>query len=149
MPCMAPRSEEISPSIVERERALLVRLLARLDLGLGHLGLEEAPRALDRIHTGPRRARMRGLAAHRHDGVHPALDVIGWRHQVSHRFHGVLTARLGPASVGMGGASGLTARQHDRLVTVGMVPSRPETGYGYIVPGPPLDEAASSVARFS
>ena len=33
-----------------------------------------------------------------------------------------------------------TARRHDRLVTVGMVPSRPETGYGYIVPGAPLDE---------
>jgi mannose-1-phosphate guanylyltransferase len=42
-----------------------------------------------------------------------------------------------------------TARRHDRLVTVGMVPSRPETGYGYIVPGPPLDDTASSVARFS
>jgi mannose-1-phosphate guanylyltransferase len=42
-----------------------------------------------------------------------------------------------------------TARRHDRLVTVGMVPSRPETGYGYIVPGPPLDGNASSVARFS
>jgi mannose-1-phosphate guanylyltransferase len=42
-----------------------------------------------------------------------------------------------------------TARRHDRLVTVGMVPSRPETGYGYIVPGPPLDEMAHSVARFS
>jgi mannose-1-phosphate guanylyltransferase len=42
-----------------------------------------------------------------------------------------------------------TARRHDRLVTVGMVPSRPETGYGYIVPGPPLDGAAHSVSRFS
>ena len=42
-----------------------------------------------------------------------------------------------------------TARRHDRLVTVGMVPSRPETGYGYIVPGPPLDDASRSVARFS
>jgi mannose-1-phosphate guanylyltransferase len=42
-----------------------------------------------------------------------------------------------------------TARRHDCLVTVGMVPSRPETGYGYIVPGPPLDEMARSVARFS
>ncbi len=41
------------------------------------------------------------------------------------------------------------ARGHDRLVTVGIVPSRPETGYGYIVPGPPLDESARSVARFS
>ncbi len=41
-----------------------------------------------------------------------------------------------------------TARAHDRLVTVGMVPSRPETGYGYIVPGGPLDAEASNVARF-
>jgi mannose-1-phosphate guanylyltransferase len=41
-----------------------------------------------------------------------------------------------------------TAVAHDRLVTVGMIPSRPETGYGYIVPGKPLDESARSVARF-
>jgi mannose-1-phosphate guanylyltransferase len=41
-----------------------------------------------------------------------------------------------------------SARQHDRLVTVGMVPSRPETGYGYIVPGPELDGTARRVARF-
>jgi mannose-1-phosphate guanylyltransferase len=42
-----------------------------------------------------------------------------------------------------------TARTHDRLVTVGVVPSRPETGYGYIVPGAPLDDSARTVARFS
>jgi len=41
-----------------------------------------------------------------------------------------------------------SARLHDRLVTVGMVPSRPETGYGYIVPGPELDGTARRVARF-
>lgn len=41
------------------------------------------------------------------------------------------------------------ARTHDRLVTVGVVPSRPETGYGYIVPGAPLDAGARTVARFS
>lgn len=41
------------------------------------------------------------------------------------------------------------ARKHDRLVTVGVVPSRPETGYGYIVPGGALDGAARTVARFS
>lgn len=40
------------------------------------------------------------------------------------------------------------ARTHDRLVTVGMVPSRPETGYGYIVPGAPLEEGVRNVARF-
>jgi mannose-1-phosphate guanylyltransferase len=42
-----------------------------------------------------------------------------------------------------------TARQHDRLVTVGVVPSRPETGYGYIVPGAPLGDGVRMVARFS
>ena len=42
-----------------------------------------------------------------------------------------------------------TARRYDRLVTVGVVPSRPETGYGYIVPGPSLGEGARMVARFS
>jgi mannose-1-phosphate guanylyltransferase len=42
-----------------------------------------------------------------------------------------------------------TARLFERLVTVGVVPSRPETGYGYIVPGPPLGDGARMVARFS
>ncbi|NNG16338.1 MAG: mannose-1-phosphate guanylyltransferase [Gemmatimonadales bacterium] len=42
-----------------------------------------------------------------------------------------------------------TARKYDCLVTVGIVPSRPETGYGYIVPGPELDPTAKKVARFS
>ncbi len=40
------------------------------------------------------------------------------------------------------------ARQHDRLITVGIVPSRPDTGYGYIIPGDPLDQGARTVARF-
>lgn len=41
------------------------------------------------------------------------------------------------------------ATANDRLVTVGIVPSRPETGYGYIVPGGTLDAGARTVARFS
>lgn len=41
-----------------------------------------------------------------------------------------------------------TANRHHRLVTVGMVPSRPETGFGYVVPGAPLDGAARAVSRF-
>lgn len=41
------------------------------------------------------------------------------------------------------------ARRHERLVTVGIVPSRPETGYGYIVPGAPLEDGAHTVARFT
>ncbi len=42
-----------------------------------------------------------------------------------------------------------TARRHGRLVTVGILPSRPETGFGYIVAGPPLDDIARSVTRFT
>jgi mannose-1-phosphate guanylyltransferase len=42
-----------------------------------------------------------------------------------------------------------TARRHDRLVTVGIVPSRPDTGYGYIVPGTALDAGSRTVARFT
>lgn len=41
-----------------------------------------------------------------------------------------------------------TAVRHGRLVTVGIVPSRPETGFGYIVPGERLDSAARTVGRF-
>ncbi len=41
------------------------------------------------------------------------------------------------------------ARAHDRLVTVGMEPNRPETGYGYIVRGARLSADAWNVARFS
>ena len=39
------------------------------------------------------------------------------------------------------------AERSARLVTVGVVPTRPETGYGYIVPGAPLD-GGFAVARF-
>jgi mannose-1-phosphate guanylyltransferase len=42
-----------------------------------------------------------------------------------------------------------TAARHGRLVTVGIVPSRPDTGYGYIVPGAPLDNVGRGVLRFS
>lgn len=42
-----------------------------------------------------------------------------------------------------------TAAEHDVIVTVGIVPSRPETGYGYIVPGKELDGSARQVARFT
>jgi len=40
-----------------------------------------------------------------------------------------------------------TAEEHDVLVTVGVKPTRNETGYGYIIPGGPLG-AARSVRRF-
>jgi mannose-1-phosphate guanylyltransferase len=42
-----------------------------------------------------------------------------------------------------------TAIRHRRLVTVGIVPSRPDTGFGYIVPGNSLDDIARTVSRFT
>jgi mannose-1-phosphate guanylyltransferase len=41
------------------------------------------------------------------------------------------------------------AESQDLLVTVGIVPSRPDVGYGYIEPGEPLDRDARRVARFT
>ena len=41
------------------------------------------------------------------------------------------------------------ATHHDALVAVGIVPSRPEEGFGYIEPGGALDEDVRSVARFT
>jgi len=40
------------------------------------------------------------------------------------------------------------ARQHDVLVTVGIEPTRPDTGYGYIVPGSDLGGDARRVHAF-
>lgn len=40
------------------------------------------------------------------------------------------------------------ARRHDTLATVGIVPTEPNPGLGYIEPGPALDAGAWRVARF-
>lgn len=40
------------------------------------------------------------------------------------------------------------ARTHDALVTVGIVPARVETGYGYVVPGEALGPGVHRVAEF-
>ena len=40
------------------------------------------------------------------------------------------------------------AEAHDGLVTVGVVPSRPDPGFGYIEPGDPLASGVRRVARF-
>lgn len=40
------------------------------------------------------------------------------------------------------------AAEHDLLCTVGMAPSRPETGFGYIVPGDVIGRGTSRVQRF-
>jgi mannose-1-phosphate guanylyltransferase len=44
--------------------------------------------------------------------------------------------------------AGALAVKHSSLVTVGVVPSRPDTGFGYIVPGSPLGDGAFRVDRF-
>jgi mannose-1-phosphate guanylyltransferase len=41
-----------------------------------------------------------------------------------------------------------TAKSHQSLVLLGVVPTRPETGYGYILPGDPLGGGAWQVKRF-
>jgi mannose-1-phosphate guanylyltransferase len=40
------------------------------------------------------------------------------------------------------------AERHAVLVTVGVVPTRPDSGFGYIQPGKPLDDGVRRVARF-
>ncbi len=40
------------------------------------------------------------------------------------------------------------AEEYDVLATIGIVPTRPDIGYGYIVPGTPLSETAANVDRF-
>ena len=40
------------------------------------------------------------------------------------------------------------AERHGVLVTVGVVPTRPDPGFGYIQPGQPLDDGVRRVARF-
>lgn len=62
--------------------------------------------------------------------------------------HADWSVRDASAFVAAAGSALDTACRHKRLVTVGMVPSRPETGFGYIVPGDRLDTAARAVERF-
>ena len=86
--------------------------------------------------TGPG-AGVGDLEAHRRDPEAAVLSMhadwwIGGTRRV--RRHGAIALRA--------------ARTHDRLITVGMVPSRPETGYGYIVPGQHSTETPRTVARF-
>jgi mannose-1-phosphate guanylyltransferase len=40
------------------------------------------------------------------------------------------------------------AERHSVLVTVGVIPTRPDPGFGYIQPGQPLDDGVRRVARF-
>lgn len=62
--------------------------------------------------------------------------------------HADWTVRDAAAFVATAATALHTAERHRVLVTVGIVPSRPETGFGYIMPGERLDGAARRVERF-
>jgi mannose-1-phosphate guanylyltransferase len=46
-------------------------------------------------------------------------------------------------------AAALVATTHRSLVTVGIVPTRPDPGFGYIEPGPEVEKGVRRVARFA
>jgi mannose-1-phosphate guanylyltransferase len=124
---------------IPRERTLVVAGAAIAPLLIDRLGLDPAnvlvePRAAS---TGPALVWATAEAARRD----PAAAVLAlhcdWAVGDTGAF--VVTAQ----------AALTAARTHDRLITVGIVPSRPETGYGYIVPGTPMGESVRTVARFA
>ena len=114
-------------------------------------GAALAPLLTERLGIDPRNVLVEPRAA----STGPALVWATW--EARRRDSGATILSLhadwvvgDPAAFVRTAASALeTARKHDRLVTVGIVPSRPETGYGYIVPGDPLDRGARTVARFA
>lgn len=55
---------------------------------------------------------------------------------------------LDPAGFRQAVADGRAAAQNGAIVTFGIVPTSPATGYGYIAPGAPLEGKANKVARF-
>jgi len=125
--------------LVPRERILVVtgpalaeRLITALDLPRGNVLVE--PRAAS---TAPALV-WATFEAQRRD---PAAQVLSlhadWAIREADAFRHTAAQALS------------TALRHKRLVTVGIVPSRPETGFGYIVPGKPLDEVARTVSRFA
>ena len=96
-----------------------------------------------RAAAGPAQASRGEYAGRAARGLHRSRAHLGHLGSAAARSRG--GGALAPRRLGGGRRRGVpptadmalaTARRHDRLVTVGMVPSRPETGYGYIVPGP-------------
>lgn len=125
--------------LVPRERILVVtgaalaeRIITDLDLPRGNVLVE--PRAAS---TGPALV----WATHEAQRRDPSAQVLSmhadWSIREPDAFRNTASQALS------------TALRHKRLVTVGIVPSRPETGFGYIVPGKPLDEVARTVSRFA
>ncbi len=63
--------------------------------------------------------------------------------------HADWTVKDAAAFTRVAAAALASAARHDALVTVGIVPSRPETAYGYIEPGAALDSLTRRVERFT
>jgi mannose-1-phosphate guanylyltransferase len=125
--------------LVPRERILLVTGAALAEplqklLGINRENLLIEPRAAS---TGPALIWATWEAFHRD----PEAEVLS--------LHADWAVRDADAFRRAADLALRTAKAHNTLVTVGIVPSRPETGYGYIVPGPSLDDQARTVARFS
>lgn len=125
--------------LVPRERILVVtgaaiaeRLRQALELPAENLLIE--PRAAS---TGPALV-WASTEARRRD---PQAEVLS--------LHADWTIRESEAFRHTAAQALATAVRHRRLVTVGIVPSRPDTGFGYIVPGNSLDDIARTVARFA
>ena len=135
----AEDSVERLAGLIPRERTLVVA------------GAGLAARLRERLELPPENVLVEPRAA----STAPALIWATWEASRRDRDAEVLSLHAdwavgdAPAFRSTAGLALAAARRHDRLVTVGIVPSRPETGYGYIVPGTSLDESARTVARFS
>ena len=135
----AEETVERLTALVPRSRILVVTgqataaaLGARLELDLENVLVE--PRAAS---TGPALVWATAEAARRD----PSATVLS--------LHADWAVGDTAAFVRTAEAALLAARTTDRLITVGIVPSRPETGYGYIVSGEALESGAQRVERFT
>lgn len=125
--------------LVPRERVLVVTgpaIAPRLEqvLGLPHENILVEPRAAS---TGPALV-WATFEARQRD---PEAEVLS--------LHADWSIREDAAFRHTAEQALTTAVRYRRLVTVGIVPSRPDTGFGYIVPGTSLDDVARTVARFA
>ena len=82
---------------------------------------------------------------------------IGWAASVVHRADPSAVVMVLPSDHHISDEEGFRtilrcavdfASRTDHLVTVGVEPTRPETGYGYIESGAPLEDGVRAVARF-
>jgi mannose-1-phosphate guanylyltransferase len=96
------------------------------DLEAGHFLLEPAARG-----TAP----VLVWAAHTLAGLDPDAVMVS--------LHADAVIRPAEAFRELVATAVRAADTHDRLFTVGVRPTRPETGYGYIRRGPPLDDAGA------